>query len=202
MRLTRNRLVCTLLCLTLWLIPSYNLNAQIAIKTNLVHGATATPNLGMEIGVARKSTIQLHYGLNPWNMKDNRKWKHWVLMPEYRWWLCNKFNGHFFGLHAMGGQFNLANINVPTTGHFFGGDNIRNEVRDKNYEGSFAGVGLTYGYQWILGRHFNIEAELGAGYVHAWYDKYNCGECGPKISDGQTNYVGLTKLGLSLLYLF
>ncbi len=202
MRFLKNNLGYTLLCLCLWLIPSHNLKAQVAIKNNLLYSTTATPNLGVEIGVSRKNTVQLFYGLNAWNMNDDRKWKHWVVMPEYRWWLCNTFNGHFFGVHAMGGQFNLANIKVPATGVFFGGDDIRKEVRDKNYEGWFAGAGLTYGYQWILSRHFNLEAEIGAGYMHGWYDKYNCGECGPKIADGDTNYLGITKLGLSLIYLF
>lgn len=41
------------------------LYAQVAVKTNLLYDATTSPNLGVEVGVAPKSTVQLVYGLNP-----------------------------------------------------------------------------------------------------------------------------------------
>lgn len=180
--------------------------AQVAVKTNLLYDATTTPNIGVELGFKGKSTFNLVYGLNPWTFhsdtKGDRKVKHWVLMPEYRWWTCSRFSGHFIGVHAMGGQFNAANADIPLPGAFFGGENLRKGVRDHRYQGGFAGAGVTYGYQWILGRHFNVEAEIGVGYNRVWYDKYACGDCGAKIADGHTNYVGVTKLGLSIMYLF
>lgn len=181
-------------------------NAQLAVKTNLLYDATTTPNIGLEYATGYRNTINIVYGLNPWSFdsdsKGERKAKHWVVMPEYRWWLCSRYNGHFFGVHAMGGQFNAANVNLPIPGAFFGGDNLAKEVRDYRYQGGFAGLGVTYGYQMILSRHWNLEAEIGIGYNYAWYDKYPCVECGRKIDDGNTNYIGLTKLGLSFVYLF
>lgn len=179
--------------------------SQLAVKTNLLYDATTTPNIGVEIGAGRRNTFNLVYGLNPWEFNSSigkRKARHWVLMPEYRWWTCAKFNGHFFGVYLMGGQFNAAQVNLPIPGVFFSGDNIRKGVRDSRYQGSFAGAGVTYGYQWILDRHWNIEAEIGIGYDHVWYDHYPCYECGAKISSGHSNYAGVTKLGLSVLYIF
>ena len=179
---------------------------QVAVKTNLLYDATTTPNLGMEIGVGRKNTLQLVYGLNPWTFNSDshgdRKAKHWLLMPEYRWWTCTKFNGHFLGVHLMGGQYNASNLDFPLPGAFFSGENLVKGVKDSRYQGWYAGAGFTYGYQWILSKHWNIEAEIGVGYNHVWYDKYPCYECGTKLADGSTNYVGLTKLGLSFLYIF
>lgn len=180
--------------------------AQVAVKTNLLYDATTTPNIGVEMGVGSRNTVQLFYGLNAWKFNSQqhgqRQAKHWLLMPEYRWWTCSKFNGFFYGIHAMGGQFNAANVNLPIPGAFFSGDNLTKEVRNHSYEGSFLGAGITCGYQWILSRHWNIEAEAGVGYNHVWYDKYQCGECGPSMGKGQTNYLGLTKLGLAILYIF
>lgn len=176
-----------------------------AVKTNLLYDAATTPNLGIEVGIGQKHTVQLFYGLNPWKFgkDDNRKFaKHWVLMPEYRWWTCTKFNGHFIGVHLFGGQYNAANISLPVPGFFFGGDNLASGIKTDRYQGWMAGVGATYGYQWILSRHWNVEAEIGLGYGHAWYDRYPCHECGAKISSGNTNYAGITKLGDSLLYIF
>ena len=34
-------------------------SAQVAIKNNLLYDATTTPNLGIEVGVARRSSVQL-----------------------------------------------------------------------------------------------------------------------------------------------
>lgn len=178
---------------------------QVSVKTNLLYDATTTPNLGLEVGVGAKSTVNLVYGLNAWTFdssKGERKAKHWVVMPEYRWWTCSKFNGHFFGVHAMGGQFNAANISLPIPGFFFSGDNLASGVKDSRYQGYFAGAGFTYGYQWILSRHWNLEAEIGVGYNHVWYDKYRCGDCGGKLNSGHSNYAGITKLGLSIMYIF
>lgn len=179
--------------------------SQVAVKTNLLYDAITTPNLGMEVSVGKKNTLQIFYGLNPWTFdtsKGERKAKHWIVMPELRWWTCSKFYGHFIGIHLMGGEFNASNVDIPLPGAFFSGDNLRRGVRDSRYQGYFAGGGFTYGYQWILGRHWNIEAEIGVGYDHVWYDRYPCYQCGAKIGSGGTNYAGVTKLGLSLLYIF
>jgi hypothetical protein len=55
----------------------------------------------------------------------------------------------------------------------------------------------------MLGKHWNLEAEVGVGYVHAWYDQYKCADCGEKVlSDGNKNYWGITKLAISFVYLF
>lgn len=185
---------------------SNQVSAQVAIKNNLIYDATTTPNLGVEVGVAQHSTVQLVYGLNPWKFhsksRGTRMVRHWVVMPEYRWWPCTRFNGQFFGVHAMGGQFDASSVDIPIPGLFFGGVNLRKQLRSKSFEGSFAGVGVTYGYQWILSRHINLEAEAGIGYNHVWYKMYRCGQCGPRIKNGSTNYLGVTKLGVSMLYLF
>ncbi len=178
---------------------------QLAVKTNLLYDATTTPNIGLEYALGKRSSVNLVYGINAWTFgsgEDEHKAQHWVLMPEYRWWPCTTFNGHFFGVHGMVGQFNAANAHLPIPGMFFSGDNLTKEVRDKRYEGTFAGIGVTYGYQWMLSRHWNLEAEIGVGYDHVWYDKYRCGTCGGKLSDGHSNYIGITKIGLSFMYLF
>ncbi len=185
---------------------STELHAQFALKTNLLYGATTTPNLGAEYGFNTKNSVNLVYGLNPWSFssesKGTRQVKHWVVMPEYRRWHCSVFNGSFIGIHAMGGQFNAGNVDLWLPGGFFDGDNLIKGANDKRYEGNFVGLGFTYGYQFVLSRHWNIEMEIGAGYNYVWYDRFRCGECGAKEGNGHTNYVGITKVGLSILYIF
>lgn len=102
----------------------------------------------------------------------------------------------------MAGQLNVSNVDIPVPGFFFSGVNLRKAVKDNRYQGSFAGAGFTYGYQLSLSRHWNLEGEIGLGYAHVWYDQYPCGDCGRKIRDGHANYLGVTKIGLSLMYVF
>lgn len=179
---------------------------EVAVKTNILYDATSTPNLGIEIGVGGNHTVNLVYGINPWKFDSKnhgeRFAKHWVLMPEFRWWTCSRLNGHFLGVHAMAGQLNVSNVDLPVPGFFFSGVNLRKAVKDSRYQGTFAGAGFTYGYQLSLSRHWNLEGEIGLGYAHVWYDQYPCGDCGRKIRDGHANYLGVTKIGLSLMYVF
>ena len=170
---------------------------QVALKTNLLYDATATPNIGMEIGVGEKHSFQVFYGLHPWKFghgEDQKYLKHWVVNPEWRHWFCHRFNGSFVGIHAFGGQYNAANIKMP-----FG---WWDELQDHRFKGWYVGGGVSYGYQWILNKHWNIEAALGVGAAYIDYDKYKCGTCGKKVDDGHKIYVGPTKLALSLLYFF
>ena len=169
---------------------------NVAVKTNALYWATTTPNIGVETSVGKKHTLQLFYGFNPWKQSGGkqRSLRHWLLMPEYRYWFCESFNGWFVGAHLMGGQFNVSNIDLP-----FG---LIPELEDHRYEGWYAGGGITGGYQWVLSKHWNIEASLGLGYDDIKFDKFKCGECGEKIKSDHKNYFGPTKLAVSVLYIF
>lgn len=36
-----------------------------------------------------------------------------LVQPEFRYWLCERFNGHFFGVHGLGGEYNIAKVKLP-----------------------------------------------------------------------------------------
>lgn len=116
------------------------------------------------------------------------------LQPEYRHWFCQPFNGWFVGVHLMGGEFNIGEVKLP-----FG---LFKELRDRRYEGWFAGGGITGGYQWMLSEHWNLEASLGLGYDYIRYDKFACGYCGEILKSSHRHYFGPTKLALSFIYIF
>ena len=169
-----------------------------AIKTNLFYDATTTMNLGVEVALAEKWTFDFSGNWNPYQFKNNKKWKHWLVQPEARYWLCHRFDGHFFAAHLVGGQYNIGNVhNLPD---FLG--TPFSQLEDYRFYGWFAGAGVGYGYAWMLGKHWNLEAEIGLGYAHAWYDQYECRDCSDKIGSGGKNYWGITKLSISFVYLF
>ena len=64
------------------LAPSPAHAQQVALKTNLLYDATATPNIGMEIGVGKKHSLQAFYGLHPWKFghgDDQKYLKHCLI---------------------------------------------------------------------------------------------------------------------------
>ena len=173
------------------------MNAQkVALKTNLLYDALATANLGIETGLSPRWTLDISGNLNAWNLGKHRM-RHWLVQPEVRYWLCDRFQGHFFGLHAIAGQFNFGNL--PKGLHPLG----LYGLDTKRYQGWMEGAGIAYGSSWRLSRHWTIEAELGLGWIHSRSDVYPCAECGTKI-DSRVNhdYVGPTKLAVNLIYLF
>lgn len=163
-----------------------------AIKNNLVYDATLTPNLGMEVGLGKRVTLDISAGYNPFEFNNGKQFKHWLVQPELRIWTCEKFNGTFFGIHALGGQYNVAGIKLP-----FG---VFKELRDHRYDGYLYGGGISIGHQWILSKRWGLEAEIGAGYARMHYDKYPCGDCGTKLETGNHNYWGVTKAAISFIY--
>ena len=104
---------------------------DMALKTNLLYDATTTINLGYEVALGKKLTLDIWGNYNPWTLgykwvgvetesgtfrfadEREKKLKHWMVQPEVRWWLCEKFNGHFFGVHVHGGQFNVGAMSLP-----------------------------------------------------------------------------------------
>jgi len=177
----------------LFVISSYSFSQSVGLKTNLVHWATTTPNLGLEFSFNRKVTIDIGFGYNPFVFKDNKKVQHWIVQPELRYWTCESFNGHFFGIHALIGEYNVGGVDVPL--------GRLKDLKEYRYQGYGYGGGLTYGYQWILSKRWNLEASLGAGYVYLDYDKYPCAKCGTLLESNNKNYFGVTKAAVSLIYL-
>ena len=92
-------------------VLSSNVRAQdVGLKTNVLYDAAATVNLGVEVGLAPRWTLDLSGNYNGWTFSGGRKWKHWLLQPEARWWFCDRFAGHFLGVHALGGQCNVGGL--------------------------------------------------------------------------------------------
>ncbi len=167
---------------------------KIGVKTNLLYDATTTPNLGFEFSLSPRWTLDLSGGYNPWilNKDKNKKIKHFIVMPEARYWFCEHFQGHFLGIHSGYSQYNISSVRLPFQSK---------STRYHRYQGWGTGIGLAYGYSWILGKRWNLEASLGAGYIFTKYDKYDCITCGKFKGKEKHHYLGPTKAGLSIIYM-
>lgn len=190
-----------MLVLALMLAVSAGAQAQkAAIKTDFLDDALLNPNLALEFKLAPKWSVELLGQINAWELDHRQKmWKHWLAMPEARYWFCDVWDGHFLGIHAFGGQYNIGGLKGM---HNFLGTDF-SKLADYRYQGWYVGAGIAYGYNWILNRHWNIEAEIGLGWAYTRWDQFRCVGCGKKVDeDHPHNYVGPTKAAVSLIYIF
>ena len=171
---------------------------EVALKTNIIPDALASPNLGVEVGLAPKWTLDITGEVNMWEI-NKHKWKHWLAQPEARYWFCERFAGHFLGIHLLGGQYNFGNIHNNI--NFLGSD--FSQLTEHRFQGWAAGGGIAYGFACVLDRHWNLEFELGIGYLYTRFDRYSCVECGKlEEPDLHHNYYGPTKIAINLEYVF
>ena len=136
-------------CFFFFLLSSLQTFSQkVALKNNLAYDALLTPNLSVEFSLGKKWTLDAQVGMNFFfyendataNRYKTRKWSHWLVQPEVRYWTCETFNGLFWGIHTHGGQMNVAGINIP-----FIIQNHSREMKGHRYEGSVITVVVPWG---------------------------------------------------------
>ncbi len=159
----------------------------LAFKTNLAYLAVGVTNIGVEFRLGKKLTLDLPLIYSPYTIAQKWNLRALTLQPELRYWLKNCFKGHFFGLHAQSGYYNVGV-----------GDKYR--YQDKNGNSPFYGGGLSYGYSFNLKRNWAIELTAGVGYCRFNSDVFYNVENGVEFKQTKTNYYGPTKLGVNLIY--
>jgi hypothetical protein len=154
--------------------------------------------------MAPRWTFELEGGYNPWTLdkQENLKAKHFLVTPEFRYWFCEAFQGHFIGIHGNYTQFNVSGINVPDV--FFKpseGGLFLNDLQYARSQGWAAGAGLNYGYAFPISRRWNMEFTLGLGFWYTDYDRFESRKCGLFQEHVSKYAVGPTELGISFIYM-
>ena len=195
----RSLFVLILLCLSsVYLFAQQDLGKEkgsvIGIKTNFPYWGTATFNAGIEVRLARKWSLEAEVGLNPFDGKNDdciygKSLKHLRVHPELRYWFCETFHKHFIGLHVPYLLYNVSDIKILGT-------------ENERHQGWGAGAGISYGYSWLLSKHWNLEATVGVGYLYLESEKYPCTNCGSKIETAKKHYFGPTQAAINLIYQF
>lgn len=170
-----------------------------ALKTNVIYDATATINLGVEFALAPKMTMDISGDLHPWVLPNGWRLTHYLVQPELRFWLKERFQGHFFAVNVLGATYNAGNIR--NNFHIMGRD--MSALGRYRLEGIAYGAGLGYGYAVRVAKHLNIEMEIGLGYIGAEFDAYRLGEKESLYAQNSTaQYFGPTKGALNIVYIF
>lgn len=170
--------------------------SMVSIKTNLLYAAgTLTPNLALEFGVAKRSTIEISGSWNQWNYKgdkeSNRKLNHYIVRPEYRYWFCERFTRHFIGADMFFSQFNISEYGIP----------LVNFKKENRYEGHAWGGGIVYGYHLPIAKRWGVEFHVGIGVAQMEYRKYACRVCVQEYETVTKTYFGPTRAGINLVFM-
>ena len=158
----------------------------LAVKTNLAAWAGTIMNLAADVQVSEHFSVELPVLWCPWYVSSEHAIKTFILQPEARYWLSKPGKGHFFGVHAHVGWFNVK----------------WNRDRYQDTDRPLLGAGISYGYLLPFNEHWAGEFTLGAGYANMRYDTYYNIDNGARIDTRTKNYWGITRVGLSVVYRF
>lgn len=158
----------------------------VAVKTNLAAWAGTIMNLVADVQLSEHFSVELPVLWCPWYVSDKHAVKTFTIQPEARYWLSKPGKGHFFGVHAHVGWFNVK----------------WNRDRYQDTDRPLLGAGISYGYLLPFNEHWAGEFTLGAGYANMRYDTYYNIDNGARIDTRTKNYWGITRVGLSVVYRF
>lgn len=166
---------------------------RVTISNNLLYDAWLTPNLRIGYRLAPQWSVGFTAGYRPWPTNDEttRKYRHLLLSPEVRYWTDSVNVHHFIGVNLLYSHYNVGGITFP-----FG---MYKSVRTERRQGDLYALGAFYGYSWPLGRHWNIEALIGAAIGITQYDRFECGHCGRKISRDK-KFFAMPQAAVNIVY--
>lgn len=170
-------------------LPKEKKPFYLAIETNLLFDVLAIPNIGAEIGFYKGLTVGGNYQ-NIW--LRSKAWTHWYRFEGFEAginWYINKenrpFKGHHIGIY---GQMVTWDFTIDDRGYLA--------------ERWAYGGGISYGYVLPIGKRFNLDFEIGIGYLTGNMHEY-IPQDGHRVwqSYEPFHWIGPTKLGVTLQWL-
>lgn len=163
---------------------------RVALKTNLLHDALLTPDLGIEAVIAKRLSLSVE-GVWAWWSRDSRHryWRIYGGWCEMRVWLGKAaekraLTGHHLGVYGS----------MLTYDFEFGGKGWQSP-------GWTYGAGVSYGYSLRVAPRLNFDFSARLGYSRGTLIKYRP-QCGAYVCDSHTRqrYSGLTGLEITLVW--
>lgn len=163
-------------------------NLYLAVKSNLLYDVAIIPNIGVEIGLWKDITLSGSYQ-NIW-LRDNA-WTRWYRVEGFEFGVNRYFNkkcpfrGHHIGVYS---QMLTWDITINGRGYLA--------------ERWAYGGGISYGYALPIGRRFNLDFEIGVGYLTGNMHEY-IPQDGHRVwqSLKPLNWIGPTKIDVAMQWL-
>lgn len=165
--------------------------SYVSFKTNVLYDIVAVPNLGVEINLYDNWTIYGEVMYAGWRLPARHFY--WDLFgaqygaKKYFGSLADRrsFSGHHAGIYGQAFAYDLQ------------AGNIGQQTPVINF-----GVGLDYGYSFPIALGFNIDIEMGVGYLSGKYYEYAVtDEHNTWRGTVKRSWFGPTKASVSLVWL-
>ena len=175
-----------LLVLLLLVGAKTSLNAQrIALTSNILEDVILTPNIGVDIVVTDGQSLTLDTSFAPYKVSKNFYNKCLTIRAGYKFWLNQAFYAHYIGVDAI----------ASSTDFMVAGINRKSE---------YVGMGLGYGYSFMLGKRMNFVPCIGLGLAYGYsYEGYDhMVKPGVGVEASATNRIIpiVTRLGITIEY--
>lgn len=133
-----------------------SLNAQrIALTSNLIEDVVLTPNLGVDIVLADRQSLTFDTSFAPYKLSQHFHNKRAAFRIGYKYWFNQTFYAHYIGCDAI---VSSSDVGIGQYG-----------FRDE-----YVGIGLGYGYSFIISKRLNIVPSVGIGVAYGQsYEGYD-----------------------------
>lgn len=180
----RKRMLIGLVLFCAFFSSQIALGQRVALKTNALEYVFLTPNLTLEARLSQKLSLQVGVAANPMQTPIGKyKTANFRVEPELRYWFNRPMARHFSALSTSAGSYNL-------------------QLYDRLLKFNSAAAGVSYGYALVLGRHWNVEFELGAGLAYVNGLDYKKGEEEPESSNMKKVVPVPIRAAISFGYIF
>lgn len=181
----RQLIILVLLLAALWGTPRKAAAQIFSVRADALSVLTATVHLGAEVSVADKWTVEVSGYWNP-ICTDNFSIRFHAVQIGSRYWFYESFVGHFLGQHLTYVGYDLGS-------------------RRKRYDGRAYGLGVSYGYAWMLSKRWNVAIEAGISIFRTEDTRRD-----PTVGDWEDEYIyhsrrwtlAPSRLEVSFSYLF
>lgn len=188
-----NRITFILAVVVVGLLSSFPAHAQkVAVSLN-AGDAVCLGTVGAEFNYAVAQNWSLNAGarVNPWTFNKGdaerqSQLRHQTYAVGVRFWPWYVYSGLWFGAKAQYQEYNRGGFNGKM----------------KTEEGDAFGLGLEFGYSWLVTHAFNLNFGLGGWGGHTKYTQYECAYCGRRTEEGDKFFFLPNELIIGLVFVF
>lgn len=187
-----NHILSWFLASALFLIHVHDAHGQKgSVSTDLVGYLNfVTMNVEASYPIARHWSVNAAVRYNPFTFdlgegKEDARNRQQTYAAGMRWWPWNVFSGWWLAGKIQYQEYNVGGI-----------------VSDKTSEGDRYGAGISAGYAYMIGKHFNMEFGAGLWSGLDRYSKYSCPVCGTTESSGRKIFILPTDIIIAFSYVF
>ncbi len=162
---------------------------EFSLSTNAAdYAQLGTLNVELAYGFARHWSVLVGAKYNPFTFESARgrfQSRQRLVRAGARWWPWHVYSGWWVGARAQWQEYSRGGFQSPVT-----------------TEGDRLGGGVSAGYAYMLGKHWNLDFGLGAWVGYDRYRSYSCPDCGTVRVSGGKYFILPDDFILSIAYIF